>query len=202
MNYKVGQPTRWIEIENDHSQTGHIPTSTDPNSKLYQALVGTHDARLTEQILIEDNVDPILAVRGLLYRGRLAEATELIASLKNNSSVLPEQICELLIEQARLAAFNGDWNLSFQYATEAFHLSPTPLSRMTIYQIRALATFELGNFMAVVSDLNHIDTLADLFPKAPSLFYSRILETRLMARDISPFEGLEALKQLWQNLIS
>jgi hypothetical protein len=104
----------------------------------------------------------------------------LIANLKSAGG---GKLGKLLTEEARLAAFNGDWKTSAKLCNEAYATNPPAITRLTLLQIGALAHFERGDFESARFNLSLIESMKAEFPKCVSVFYAELLRLRILARE-------------------
>jgi tetratricopeptide (TPR) repeat protein len=165
-------------MESSHSAGLGIPALASPGAGLYQARVNAWDARAAEQLLLQQ-------IRTELLRSRFDEAQQSIEQAQS-SGIEP---AEVYLEKARLAALSRRWEDCVEACTRALASQPAAITQLTLYQVRALAWFELGEMSRALSDLSRIESLAPLFPDAPPAFYARALEARIRARTRSPAHG-------------
>lgn len=175
--YRIGKPVDWTATESQHSRTGQLPGSEGVNAEIYRALMHECDARKTEALILDRAADPLLTVRGLLFRGRLKESSALLGNLQPGTSP------QLLLEEARLAAFNGDWASCGRLCKKAYAANPPAITRLALFQVGALAHFEQGDFAAASLNLSLIESMKTDFPKCISVFYAELLRLRILARE-------------------
>lgn len=190
----------WTSLEEAFSRSGDVPQGNDRNHELFRSIVERSDARASEGYVLGGGSDPLLALRGLIFRGRLKAAAELAAQLAREANH-PEALTEIWLEQARVHAMSGDWASAQAVCDVALAMSAVaPVSQLTLYQIRALARFERAQMMGAMEDIARTEALAALFPNCPSAFYAAILKARIVARDLGAEAGRARIAQLWTDL--
>jgi len=193
---------RWTQFEQVHGALGVFPSHSNGkgNAKgadFFLARYKNWNAKQAEELTRTLHLDPLLKLRALISLGKLAEADELLNQLNTST---PDKASEVLIERARLCAFSGDWEGAVVWIEKALQGPLFPLSRLTCHQIRALALFELGQFGAASLDLDWVDSIRTVFPKALPVLYSKILRIKIVARDRSPQVARAQLDALWLDM--
>ena len=109
-------------------------------------------------------------------RGKFQEAG---STLKSESEA-PQ--AELLLEQARVAGFSGDWRECKRLAHKAIELgTATDPTLMTLRQVKSLALYELGEFHVALEEIEEILALSELYPAGRTRFYALILQAKCLA---------------------
>lgn len=186
-------------LEQLHAATGRLPTDHHPFLEAFIAHFRDWDAKRCESIILQNERHPIIQIRSLLFRGRLAEAQEVLkaaAALQDD----PFELSELLVEQSRIAALNGDWITALDLISEISPDRLLPLSRLGLLQIQALAFFETGDMTQALTCLAKVDSLSTSFPNCSASVYARILEIRILARDQGAARAWKKMRQLWSDL--
>ena len=201
---KMSPAEAWIEVEAKKARTGEYPAASGASQEIYLAWIRECDARKCQSMLVHDRkdrkVDELLEIRALLFRGRIDEAETIIRKCAA-SSASPEERMEVLLEQARLAAFRGDWNLCHALSAKALDSGELQsLSYLSSLQVHALSCFEMGEFHAAVKALDLAESLASVYPFSISAHYANVLRARIAARDQSVRNGLSKIGELWRGL--
>ena len=191
----------WLLVSQRRNISGELPDANahDPNSQAYLAHFRDWDARKAEAVIVQKPVDPLLYLRALIFRGSLEEARTLHASLQKESLTQTTMV-ELLLEEARISAFDGEWASSLRLINTAMLMEPSPVTRLTLFQMRSLAYFELGDFRNSLRDLDTLDSLGTTFSNALTVTYGKILRARIMARSISEDRCEHLLRELWTTI--
>lgn len=155
------------------------------------------DARASEALCNIEQVDSLSAIRSAFYRGNLNDAKSLLNEIASKSASAPELSSEISLENARAAAFEGRWDDCILACNQGLGSDPIPISRLTLYQVRALAFFESGSFSRARRDLISVNTLSSLFPFTQAVAYAEILSARLTAREQTALAGEIALSTFW-----
>jgi len=199
----------WNQVEAHKSKTGEFPSTPGADHDLYLTWIKQCDARKAHALVLsqtdkssQNRLNELLKIRALLFRGQLSQADAEIQNLQKLDSD-PELQGEALLEQARLAAFQGDWSLAYSLSKTALgSRNLEALSRLSTLQVHALASFELGNLLEAVSALNIAEALTELFPFSISALYAKVLRARIAAREEGVQTGLNRLVQLWDAIRS
>ena len=184
--------------EKEHCISGKLPKSSSLNQELYIFQVHQWNARKSEAIALTEKVHSLLKARSFIMRGKLNSASTILKTLRENSGEDLEPT-EILLEEARVANAHGEWSLAVKLATDAIDSGPSAVSALTLYQIRALALFEQGNFSSALRDLENAESLCEIFPKSSAGFYARVSKARLLARTRGLETGRIALDALWKE---
>jgi hypothetical protein len=195
---KAAISLKFVDADQLRSATGRLPQAADTDHELLRAQFRDWDARRAEAILLSAEApDPLLKLRTLLFRGRLQEAQAHLDSLPTHLD--RTAVAELLLERARLESYRGCWPGARELASAALPMSPKPISCLTLFQIRGLAAYELGDFRAAAEDLDRAESMGSLFPRAASGFYCGLLKIRLTARDRGPVPARKQLGEAWRR---
>ena len=122
--------------------------------------------------------------------------------VSKKESLNPSTMIELLLEEARLAAFDGEWVISLKLINTTMLMEPSPVTRLTLFQMRSLAYFELGDFRNALRDLDTLDSLGTTFTNALTVTYGKILRARIMARSVLGDRCELLLSGLWTSVKS
>ncbi len=135
------------------------------------------DLKRSREILGSNAPSSIEFIRTLSSSGHIEEAERLLKELKNYQS------WEKLEEQARLAAFRGEWAVAINSANQALQESDVPaISQFSLLQVIALSAFELGEYRMTETCLKRAELYSTLFPKSPLVTYLEITRLRLQIR--------------------
>ena len=197
----MSQSEVWGAVEARKAANGEFPAPSNPDQELYIEWIRNCDARKCHSMLLQKRpVNPLLTVRALMFRGRLAEAQKAILAIDETSGP-PELRSDATLEKARLAVFEGGWVLSRAFATQALESqSIESISYLSCLQVRALASFELGNLMEALKDLTAAESMGTVYPCSVARHYARILQARITARNESPGSGIASLSRIWSEL--
>ena len=187
-----------LQIEKQHCLSGKLPSGDSADALLYRAQIGEGNPRKAEVLAFCGTVTPLLKIRALITRGKLADADRFLLQAQSESSDPLERV-ELLLEAARLASFRGDYLSASLKASTALELQPSPTSALTLLQVRSLALYELGDWAGALADLEFAESFASVLPKAESGFYARILQTKVVARAHGLSEARKLFGKLWSN---
>ena len=136
------------------------------------------DLKRSHTLLGSSAPSSIEFVRTLASSGHIEEAERLLAELKHVQS------WEKLEEQARLAAFRGEWAVAIGSANQALQESDIPaISQFSLLQVIALSAFELGEYRMTESCLKRAELYSALFPKSALVTYLEITRLRLQIRE-------------------
>jgi tetratricopeptide (TPR) repeat protein len=180
---------------------GIFPTGAHPLMELYRSQYGEFNARKAQALALTSNVPAIMKVRSHLMRGELSRAEVLLKSMRDDSQD-QTALNEILLEEAKLASYEGDWAAAEEKASIALELQPTPTTHLALLQVRANALFELQEFTRSKRDLEVIDALREILPKSSAGFYARALEVKVFARLRGLSEASTLLKALWKQFIA
>jgi hypothetical protein len=169
--------------------------------ELYRSQYGEFNARKAQALALTSNVPAIMKVRSHLMRGELSRAEVLLKSMRDDSQD-QTALNEILLEEAKLASYEGDWATAEEKASIALELQPTPTTHLALLQVRANALFELQEFTRSKLDLDVIDALREILPKSSAGFYARALEVKVFARLRGLSEARTLLKTLWKQFIA
>jgi hypothetical protein len=180
---------------------GIFPTGSHPLMELYRSQYREFNARKAQALALTSNVPVIMKVRSHLMRGELSRAEVLLKSMRNDSQD-QTSLNEILLEEAKLAFYEGDWATAEEKTSIALELQPTPTTHLALLQVRANALFELQEFTSSSRDLEVIDSLREILPKSSAGFYARALEVKVFARLRGLSEARALLKNLWDQFIA
>ena len=197
----------WNSVEAKKAKTGEypeaLPTGADSigDRDVYISWIRDCDARKSHALLLENNqVNDLLKIRALLFRGQLEEAEAIIQKLQG-PDVAPEERLEALLEQSRLAAFRGDWQLVHSLSSEAIRSGNLEsISYLSALQVHALSCYELGDLLSSIKTLEIAESLATVYPFSISTLYSKVLKARVSARAQSIESGVQLIQQIWQGV--
>jgi hypothetical protein len=194
----------WNRIEAEKAKTGEYPQASEADHHVYLSWMRECDARKSHALLFQQKkdqpVNDLLKIRALLFRGQLDEAESIINRLAD-SGTSSEARMEALLEKARLAAFQGDWEATQVLSASALDSgSLESLSYLSTLQVHALASFELGELLKALKSLEVAESLSAVFPFSISTLYASVLKARITARDQSVQSGLDLLRNIWSEL--
>jgi tetratricopeptide (TPR) repeat protein len=92
--------------------------------------------------------------------------------------------------------FESNWSETIEKATRALSFNAPPVTQLALFQLRANAHFELGDFSRASSDVEEAIQLGSLYPYAVSLLYVRTLKVRILARDRGVDAAQESLNEI------
>lgn len=178
-----------------------FPVANDVDTQHYNAHIKERNARSSEALAITEQLNPLMQLRAHIFRGTFSEAKKIIEQIVNDGNFEQNKsvATEVTLEQARLKAFEGAYSECVEFATLALSMNPTAVSKSTLYQIRALAFYELGQFQESLRDLDIVDSLESLLPFASSSFYSKILRIKIIAICQNPDQARKSLDLLWMQ---
>jgi hypothetical protein len=202
-NFEMSSVKSWIDVEAKKARTGDFPVPSGSNHEVYLAWIRDCNARKGHSLVLADPKDPasqkvddLLKVRTLLFRGELGQAESIIQNLRK-AEADPELQIEALLEQARLAAYQGDWNLAHALSLEAISSQQlASLSYLSTLQVHALSCFERGDFQGAINTLNSADSLSVVYPFSISTLYAKVLRARIAARNQGVDAGLQAINEI------
>jgi hypothetical protein len=187
-----------IEVETAHAALGRLPARPDHSQAIYQALCGDFDSRKAEALCLSADAHPLQELRVHLRRGKLAEARRLLGALEAHAAA-PGLRAELEMERARYFAFVGDWRSCWAASCAGLEGEPAPITRMSLFQIRTVAHYELGDFAAASRDIERTEDLGRLFPKAVCSLYSLTFRARIAAVTGHPAAAARILGRAWRE---
>jgi hypothetical protein len=133
---------------------------------------------------VHKNEAPLSFIRSLIQRGNFEAAKSSIQELRNQIDKTSSPVLALLaFEEVRIASFESQWEDLVLKTDLALRLALPPVSQLALFQMRANAHFELGNFGKASLDIDEVEQLSKLFPFAVSVLYARTLKVRVLARD-------------------
>jgi tetratricopeptide (TPR) repeat protein len=190
----------WLKTESELA-TSDRSDNDDPNIELTKTLLRDYDARRAEAIALHQRVHPLQLLRVLIERGHFARASETLEELKGELTAEDSAASvEIYLEEARLLGHRGEWSRAAEICEKAIRLEPPTVTLMALLQVRSLAHFELGEFEKALSDIESLECLSKLFPKAASLLYSRITRIKILVRTRAKPRAERELKNLWENI--
>lgn len=141
---------------------------------------------------------PISFIRSLIQRGNLEAAKVAALELRGKIQEGDTHTLPLLaFEEVRIAIFESRWEEVTQKVSEALKLAVPPVTQLALFQMRASAYLELGNFAQASIDLEEAEQLSTLFPFATSVLYVRTLKVRVLAR----IRGVPQAQDLLNSII-
>jgi hypothetical protein len=185
----------WNEIEREFASRRELSSSDKPDQRIFRETMLEKNAKVCEALVIQGGASPLFELRALLFRGRLKEAREFLASHPAEKALL----AEFANERARLHCYNGEWSEALEAVKEAITLAPDTVTRLALHQIEALARFELGDLEGARRALDLADSLIELFPHCPAAHYVRVQNARLLAREAGVGAGKAALLTLLER---
>jgi hypothetical protein len=200
----MSTPNPWNNTEAKKARTGKYPEASSKASNgdqdVYLTWIRECDARKSHALLIQNKkVNDLLKIRALMFRGQLEEAEAIIQKLDLAPSS-PEEKMESSLEQARLAAFRGDWLLAQTICEKALGSGTLEsLSYLSSLQVHALSSFERGELSSAAKSLDAAESLSTIYPFSISTLYANVLRARLIARDQSVRSGIQAIHELWKK---
>lgn len=190
-----------FKLEKAHAMDGTTPSENE-NDPIVQAFIAHFkewDARKCEALTLLGRTHPILQLRALLFRGRHKEASQLLKGL-NSFDLDDKEFAEMLFQQARLAALEGNWALCIDIAESAGSAELHPTSKMALFQVEALAHFELGNLDQAQQLLERTESLGTYFKFSASRIYAVLLALKISARRRGTDSAFAQLDSLWAEL--
>ena len=180
MALKKAQNSRLVLNEEVQFSTQvQVPSALHP---VVRARVVEGNYKKAESLLWNEAiaVPDLQKVRTLLSRGKLEEAGRLIEKQVSKETLARS---ENQLEKARLLSFGGKWVGSIQLCTELLNSEQLAgISRLTVFQIRANALFEVGEFHKSLRDIENAEPLLLIYPSAPSGFYLKILHVKVLLK--------------------
>lgn len=178
-----------------------LSSGADSDTKHYLAHTKDKNARASEAIALTEPINPIMQLRAHMFRGNLKNAKKMIQEITEDSHFERHRplLAEITLEQARLSAFAGDYAQCAGLCTMALGMNPTAVSKSTLYQIRALAWYELGEFQEALRDLDAVDSLQALLPYSSSSFYSKIIRIKVESLCQGPESARSMLNNIWEQ---
>lgn len=197
---KINNPhADWIQAENVLCSTGRPSAQGSAEEQVYLARMLENDGRKSEALAETQNVTAIQRLRTMIQRGKFAEAIELLVQVDKDG---PIETPEVLLEEARIKAFSGQWTDCFAICQKAVSQKPTGLTLQTIMQVRSLALFELGDFSACARDLDLLESMSRIYPSSQASLYARITMVKLLAVKGELRRARRELNLLWQDFRS
>lgn len=187
-----------VRLEDTRASTGSfVGGDVTVEKRIHEAQVKGWDTRRALALsAVHQSEAPLSYVRSLLQRGNLESARTALESLiedeKNNSL----ERSQILFEKARLAFFESDWAGVIDSVGQSLSAGAPPVTQLALFQLRANAYFEMGQFQKASSDVEEAEQLGTLFPHAVSLLYVRTLKARIFGRDRGVRPALVFLEQL------
>lgn len=181
MNPSSKTPQRLDEMEDLLSRNPDAPILLEPkqaSAPLLSYYLGTIRGQrwLSETVtheFEEQKSDELLleSARNQIRNGSLTEAKTLLEKIQAPS---PEVRGEVLLEQCRILLFQGKFEelLTHSEVIDTGH-AITPVTRMTFYQIRGHALFNLKSYSRAIEELKKATPYVNLYPGAPSAFSVR-----------------------------
>ena len=192
----------WIQVEAQKAKSGKFPEKIGVDQNVYLAWIRDCDARKCQSMLVEDAKDSktndLLKIRALLFRGELDEAERIIQKCAD-AHATSETRMEVLLEQARLAAFSGNWSLCHILSAKALESK----------QLESLATsprFKCMHWLALSWE-NSTQRSRRFMPPSRwrrffrssiSAHYANVLRARIAARDQGVAGGFSKISELWK----
>jgi len=175
-----------VKFEDQRASVGEFEgISPSIEKEIHEAQVAKWDTRRALAISSLNRKDvPLSFIRSMLQRGNFDQARAVIAEFKHelrSGEILSR--CLVIFEEARLESYESNWSRAVKCATEALALGAPPATQLPLYQIRANAYFELGEFAKAARDIEEGEQLERVFPYAPSSLYLGTLHVKLIARD-------------------
>lgn len=189
-----------IEIETAHATAGTLPCGDSLQEEMYFVQTKEQNAKKIHAMTLgveSQSVDPLTEIRAQIFKGNFVRANEIIERAKDqfDASVLSE----LLIQEAKLACYEWQWNKSLILINQALQVEKKLLSRMTLFQIRARANYELGLWRDAIQDLELFYSLAEVYPHSPSIIYAKGVHVRILARNLSITMAEQMLEDIWEQ---
>jgi hypothetical protein len=187
----------------DHEMATNAASSAAPQSPaaaIYEALAIEPNAHKSE-FLATTNPDLLLpSIRSHMLKGDFAKAEEKIAHLTDAQDDVATS--EAQLETARLAAFRGLWSQCRELCNASLAVKASPLTHLSVMQVRAVALFELGRLTESLADVEMVLSQAATYPRAVAVGFSKAQRIKILMRT----EGVAALdpelKRLWAETLA
>ncbi|MGZ3780434.1 MAG: hypothetical protein ACXVCY_07305 [Pseudobdellovibrionaceae bacterium] len=189
----------WMNLDLQYATEKEIPEGTHPHLEVYRRHFSEWNAKKLEALTLTENVHSIFQIRSFLFRGRHQEADQIIDKLTHLNMDTKEK-GEVLLEKVKLAALEGDWLECLKLSETLVATTLVPVSRMTLFQVEALAFFEVGQFDKALLRIELIESLSSSFPGTTSASYARILRIKIHARRFGTEMAFTQLNHLWEEL--
>jgi len=151
------------------------------------------DARMALAHELAHGAPAIESIRNKIAIGDLSEANRLLGKTETQSQDGFEKY-ELLFEVARLAFHDGRYQEALKICGDVIYHSPWPITKMSAYQVRAAAHFELKDWALSYSDIKSAEAMNSLFPSEAVALNIEALRLRLHIRKKNLEEGAYLLK--------
>jgi hypothetical protein len=144
--------------------------------------------------------DDLQLFKSLLSRGFLTEARIVLDRLLLLPSFEEGIPNEILLQEARYSYLAGNWKDAVLKCNLLDRVQNIlPLDKMTLYQIRANAYFELSDFANSEADMKKMECFETIFPNGQLPLYAHTNQLRLLSRQISTDQSKKMEDKLWDN---
>ncbi|MBX9766930.1 MAG: hypothetical protein K2X47_06635 [Bdellovibrionales bacterium] len=169
----------------------------------YEARIVLGDGRLSEALCDLEGKDAIQKLKSLIRRGDVAEAKNLAVGLLETlaNTDAPEVQCELHLELARIALYQGEWNQCLGHIQTASSLHPPAVTQVTLWQLEAAALGERGDHAQALRMIEKVESISKVFPGGNVLFYARNQRAKLWIKAERVNEGKRLLSDLWREYV-
>ena len=193
-----------LRLEERHSVLGCSGFAESKPASMEHSLwlseIREWNARKSEALALSTpSLHPLLQLRSMIFRGRIAEASSAIDALRWDELPAGDRV-ELLVERARLEHSRSGWALALELIDEALSLSPPGITQMTLHQMRSVSQFELGDLSAALDSCSKAESLAEIFPHSSSVPYIHALKAKVSGRIQGPQSGIDILLRTWSVL--
>lgn len=169
----------------------------DRDAQVFKARVQDEKLEYAEALCLDQGAELLQLIRTLIARGHITEARATVAAALQHDSADPE----LLLEQARIELYDGEWSNCVEGATYGLSLAPSGVTKMTLFQVRAAALFELQEFAACMRDIEKAETLSHLYPHSNARFYAQILRAKIAIQQGQLAQSRVLLTTLWERSV-
>ncbi|HEX4926118.1 MAG TPA: hypothetical protein VFV50_18640, partial [Bdellovibrionales bacterium] len=190
---KNRQSSRLIALESAYWSARAVQPGGDHDSKVFEERVRNENLERAEALCLDRMTDPLQHLRTLISRGHLTEAREAVSRLLSADGA----DSELLLELARIELYEGAWLACVRAASDGLSLGPIGATKMTLYQVRAAALFELREFASCLRDIEKAETLGHLYPHSNAKFYAQVLRAKIAIHQVQLAQGRSMLEALW-----
>lgn len=206
MHAKRHKTLVWKKTEEAFCASRRIPSANDSAAEIYKALYLNWDARKCEALAVSKDreLDPIIRIRALISRGNYVLAAQELQSLIHEigeENFQHSELAELILEQARIFAFEGNWLKAREVAVAGMSMKPVPVTLTSLLQVASLAEFECGNINQAVQFNDKIQSMKSVFPNGSTPIYSDCLRAKILARDQGRKAALDLLVSCWQQCL-
>lgn len=188
----------WIQVESETVVKGDASFTTDHDIAVHQARSVDFDFRKAEALCLIAPADALQVLRVQISRGQMKRAATTITeafAIRPDLSNDPEWS----LEAARIHGFFHEWPEAVSRLDHVLKTTPSPVTRMTALQSRAYMFYESGRFCEALADIDQICSLARLYPRSQSAFYSKVLAVKISSLNGEFKKACAELALLWET---